>query len=56
MYITITTLTFATAIGVGATGCVTSAAFKEVNIVGLTVRLTTVPGPAEGFESIIKKY
>ena len=41
----IVTLTFAAAAGTGATGCVTSAAFKEVNIVGFNERLPTIPGP-----------
>lgn len=40
------TYTFAAGSGTGATGCVTSAAFKEVDVVGLDVRLPIIPGPA----------
>ena len=38
-------LTFAAAGWTGATGGVTSSAVKEVNIIGLNVGFTTVPGP-----------
>ena len=48
----LTALTFATAIGVGTTRCVTGAAFKEVNIVGLNEGLSTIPGPAEGHDQV----
>ena len=41
----VSALTLAAAVGVRATGCVISAAFKEVNIVGLSEGLTTIPGP-----------
>ena len=40
-------LTLAAAVGVRATGYVTSAAFKEVNIVGLNEGLSTIPGPVK---------
>ena len=48
----LTALTFATAIGVGTTRCVTRATFKEVDIVGLNEGLTTIPGPAEGHDQV----
>ena len=48
--------TFAAGGGTGSTGWVTSAAFKEVNVVGFAVGLTTISGPVcacEWGESIL---
>ena len=45
LFFQIVTLTFAAAAGTRATGRVTGAAFKEVNVVGFSEGLTTIPGP-----------